>query len=264
MTGFTASWLAQREAADAKARAATPLPDVSAMRESVLRVIDLGAGTGNNLRYLASRFGGRQHWTLVDDDAALLASVKPPRMWSPLTVEALRLDLEHLQRIPLERCDLITASALLDLASRGWIGELAQLCADRMVPAGLFALNYDGRIAWTPEEPEDSWVSELFHRHMRRDKGLGIATGPDSATAAKEAFIAAGYGVRGCNSAWRLGDAERQLQNALLDGYEQVGREMAAGKAQDVAGWAERRRAHLVAGRSTLLVGHEDLLVNRG
>ncbi len=87
--GFSARWLQQREAFDARARdAAAPtlgLQHLQAWRAQrlagpapatpalpPLRVLDLACGTGANLRWLAPRLGGAQQWLAVDHDAALL------------------------------------------------------------------------------------------------------------------------------------------------------------------------------------------------
>jgi len=44
-----------------------------------LSVVDLGTGTGSNLRYLQPRLGAHQRWQLVDNDPALL-QVLPERL----------------------------------------------------------------------------------------------------------------------------------------------------------------------------------------
>ena len=71
---FTADWLALREPVDHRSRAADLVAPVAEWWGSRpgQRVLDLGSGTGSNLRYLAPRLPGEQAWTLVDRDAALL------------------------------------------------------------------------------------------------------------------------------------------------------------------------------------------------
>src|SRR3982074_3199734 len=77
MNEFSADWLALRDPADRAARSAA-LSQLVAERlagHHPVRVLDLGTGTGANLRFLAEQFAGPQHWTLVDRDAALLRQV---------------------------------------------------------------------------------------------------------------------------------------------------------------------------------------------
>ena len=74
MTGFSASWLALREPVDHRSRngaLAQRLASQFAERESI-RITDLGSGTGSNLRALVPILPAEQHWTLIDNDPALL------------------------------------------------------------------------------------------------------------------------------------------------------------------------------------------------
>ena len=75
MSGFSADWLAMREAADLRSR--SPLLIRAAARDlgglEAPRVCDLGAGTGAMRRALAPAFPSATRWVLVDDDAGLLA-----------------------------------------------------------------------------------------------------------------------------------------------------------------------------------------------
>ena len=54
MSGFSAEWLALREPIDARARAAELILPLSTWRANTgrIRVLDLAAGTGTNLRFL--------------------------------------------------------------------------------------------------------------------------------------------------------------------------------------------------------------------
>ncbi|MDJ0891981.1 MAG: class I SAM-dependent methyltransferase, partial [Gammaproteobacteria bacterium] len=77
MSGFSGEWLALREPVDDRSRSGTLVTRLSARApEGRLRVLDLGAGTGANLRYLAPRLGGEQEWLLVDHDSSLLGLVE--------------------------------------------------------------------------------------------------------------------------------------------------------------------------------------------
>jgi hypothetical protein len=77
MSGFEPRWLELREPADARARAEGAIDTLLRARAGVgpLGILDLGAGTGANLRYLAPRLGGRQQWLLLDRDRRLLDAI---------------------------------------------------------------------------------------------------------------------------------------------------------------------------------------------
>ena len=70
METFDADWLALREPVDHRSRAEALLAALcDAWRaRGWSRVLDLGSGTGSNLRYLTPRFPAGQAWVLVDHD----------------------------------------------------------------------------------------------------------------------------------------------------------------------------------------------------
>src|SRR5207344_2679470 len=80
-------WLAARAAADTSARAATVgtllLELINHLIETVdrrdgLEIIDLGAGTGANQRWLAPRLPLRQRWIHLDHDPVISRSIAMP------------------------------------------------------------------------------------------------------------------------------------------------------------------------------------------
>lgn len=269
MTGFAAEWLALREPADAAARSAALAARAAARLASRLTddarraVVDLGCGTGANLRYLAPRLGGAEDWWLVDDDPALLARCERQAsraVKSARSVRTARLDLATgLRSLALPTGALVTASALLDLVSASWLETLAERCAAASADV-LFALTYDGAVELLPREPEDERVRELVNRHQQRDKGFGPALGPAAAGHAAAIFEAAGYRVETARSDWRLGAEQGELQAALLAGWRSAAAEVEPEWGGRLEEWLRRRMAHVVGGRSALRVGHTDLL----
>jgi SAM-dependent methyltransferase len=265
-TSFSAGWLALREPADHAARS---LPLTRALAAALPAapptcVLDLGAGTGSNLRFLAARLGGEQRWLLVDRDAALLAHAAQHASGdeSAVHVEVRDVDLSTLAdpstRELFDGRALVTASALLDLVSEAWIRALVTRCRERGA-AVLFALSYDGRIHCAPEDVEDEMVRDLVNRHQRTDKGFGSALGPAATDAAARAFTGAGYQVRRERSDWTLTPEQGALQRELIEGWADAASLMAPERAAAIDGWRIRRLAHVDAERSRLTVGHEDL-----
>ena len=283
MGDFSGDWLSLREPADRAARSGPLTRAVGDRlgRDGPLRLLDLAAGTGANVRFLADRLAGEQSWLLVDDDASLLAQV-PRRMstWGAergyealrdaealvlrgegLTcrVATLRLDLAALDDGGMfEGRALVTASALLDLVSERWLRALADRCRRSAVTV-LFALTYDGRMHCAPEESEDDMVRDLVNLHQRTDKGFGEAAGPDATGGAERCFSALGYQVRREPSDWVLPPDARELQRQLIEGWARAAAAVAPAQAASIRSWRDRRLAHLAAGRSRLVVGHEDL-----
>ena len=252
MEAFSAEWLALREPADHVARATRLVTLVvnalASYSPPAVTVVDFGAGTGSNLRYLSRRLPFGQRWTLVDHDQRLLN--KATRDWElagdavphGVTVRARRVDLARLDesaftgaaagapQAPL----LVTASALLDLTSVDWLDRLAARCR-ALRALTLFALTYDGRITCEPPDPADEMVRALVNRHQQTDKGFGPAAGPDAVQAATDAFEREGYS--------RVPRAERlaagsRVANAAAAARERLG----PGRRGAVAGRCRRHR----------------------
>ncbi|MBI4266451.1 MAG: class I SAM-dependent methyltransferase [Acidobacteria bacterium] len=279
-----ARWLALREPADAAARAAgltCAIADAVASR-GPLRALDLATGTGSNIRYLMPHLGGEQRWLALDRSAALLERL-PSRMshWGEARgyrvthepgacvvrgsslecrIETRRLDLAVLDsEEAFDGRRLVTASALLDLVSERWLRALAERCR-AVGAAALFAITYNGRVACTPPDPDDPMVLERFNRHQRTDKGLGgPAAGPGAVEAGVGCFTDAGYRVRREPSDWTVEASETELQRELIDGWAGAASEIAPAAASAIARWRARRLAHVDAGRSRLVVGHDDV-----
>jgi hypothetical protein len=123
----------------------------------------------------------------------------------------------------------------------------------------LFALSYDGRIVCSPEDADDGTVVALLNEHQRTDKGFGPALGPDAASVAARVFEEAGYRVQLARSDWVLAPESRELQCQLIEGWAQAATEIAPERARAIDGWRDRRLAHVAAGWSEIIVGHEDL-----
>jgi hypothetical protein len=56
-----------------------------------------------------------------------------------------------------------------------------------------------------------------------------------------------------------LGPDARELQEQLIDGWAEAAIAVAPGRPSSIRSWRTRRLAHVAAGRSQLIVGHEDL-----
>lgn len=283
MSGFSAEWLMLREPYDAAARAATLIAELPPPGDGTRRsVVDLAAGTGANLRYLAPRLTGAQDWRLVDHDGRLLDAAAPAlRSWASelgATVESrgtqllvsarafeCRISLEKLDlasdlhALKLSTGDLVTCSALLDLVGDPWLRELADRCRSARA-AVAFALTYDGRMVATPADPLDEHALALFNRHQRRDKGFGPALGPAAAEAAIQIFGERGYAIAAESSDWRLGPEAAKLQKAILDGWIEAAVEIDPARRRELAAWHVRRCEHVRCERAALTVGHRDLV----
>lgn len=288
---FDDDWLDLREAVDHRSRAVAAL-ERQLPRRDRWRALDLGGGTGSNLRYLMPRLGGRQHWWLIDNDPRLLAAAgqrlvrwaadqgfacavdgatpgpSSPRRWTRIdiegadwqaTIEPRRIDLERPGFLSAlagddEAIDLVTASALLDLVSLDWLATLVDWCARQRV-AMLISLSYDGRVEWSPVLPDDVATVAALERDQRRDKGMGLALGSEAVSRLRARLAARGLREVAGASDWDLGASgpDAAIQRRLIGDWAALTEPAVASR------WQAARVALLEAGQSRLRVGHLDV-----
>ena len=273
MSGFALDWLDLREPVDHRSRNRKLAHALAAHFDGwrPITVVDLGCGTGSNLRATAPLLGAEQHWTLVDYDPRLLdAAVERLSAWATraehknnklvlskggkqITVRLRRADLARdLERVFTDKPDLVTASALFDLGSADFISEVA---AEVVRCRAVFytVLTYNGQQRWAPKHDADAAMASAFRAHQTRDKGFGDAAGPMAPALLSAAFDAAGYSVSEGDSAWRLEAGDETLIAALVPGFASAVRETELVPEAKMADWLKIQR-------TGALVGHTDTL----
>jgi len=272
MSAFSSDWLSLREPADMRSRNRDIANAVAAwfgLRDH-MRVLDLGAGTGSNLRATAALLCARQTWTLIDNDADLLDHARTTlRGWAdtaePASEDALLLKKGHAEiTVSFQKrdlalglgdlakdCDLVTASALFDLVSAPFIRDLARTLAQTRTPF-YAVLTYNGLQKWTPHRPADNPIAAAFNRHQMSDKGFGPAAGPMAPSLLADHFRLEGYGVLEGESPWRLDQRERILIAELQRGHAMAVLETGALDPKTVEAWVK-------VIRSAVEIGHTDI-----
>lgn len=288
MSGFSPDWLAQREPLDAAARDTGLAHDfAAAIADTPRRIIDLGAGTGANLRVLAPLIGGNQDWLLIDNDLALLiAQRREIARWAAqhgwgvseeatgaleLTVGPARwrvrsrqLDLQgSLEQVALQDCDGLTTTAFLDLVSLDWVDRLCRMLSRSPRPF-LATLSVDGQRHWQPAMTDDLRLHQAFEHHQRGDKGLGAALGIAAVDELTMRLDRLGFTVGIARSDWQIAGGHSALLGQMIDEALAVGCELEPGVASAFADWAARRHAQVATGALALTIGHRDLLALPG
>jgi SAM-dependent methyltransferase len=281
--GFSPDWLALREAADHRSRSTDLLDRVAGKLawKEVNRIVDLGSGTGSNLRATAPALSAQQEWTLVDYDFVLLeeaASVLTA--WADeakaigdqlvlikdgknIGVKFRIADLNtELESVLSGAPDLVTASALFDLISEPWMKRFASAIA---AEGSLFytVLTYDGRDEFVPEHPFDHAVTRAFGMHQRRDKGFGPAAGPRAASTLVRVMRDAGYQVDTADSPWVLKPKDIALKTELLKGMHGAVMETGLVPDNSVDDWLFWRSAMGDQKGSRLITGHTDIFAHK-
>jgi hypothetical protein len=271
MGDFSADWLRLREPADHRSRntalahaLATYLKD----RKSI-RIADLGAGLGSNLRALAPVLPLEQHWTLLDRDAELLKAAGDeidrrksalPRGLAHIGFATRIVDIAvDVEAIFDDKPDLITAAALFDLVSSSWIERLAEAITRRKIPF-YATLTYDGCDTGIPPHALDTVIIGALHTHQHRDKGFGPAAGPNAVSVLQKAFAKRGYDVRTAPSPWHLDARDSDMLTMLGNGVVEAVSETGLVAPADIAKWKE---SHMPGGKwrdVRWTVGHSDIL----
>ncbi len=275
MNDFSPDWLKLRESADVRARNRDVADVVSArfaLRDQA-SVVDLGCGTGSNLRATAQLLPARQSWTLVDHDRALLAAAQRElTAWADraelvdpaetptagvgylphaleltkgslaIAVRFRELDLaRELESALSEPVDMVTASALFDLVSEDFIRALAR----SVTKAGATfytVMTCNGVQRWSPHRPADNQIQSAFQQHQMGDKGFGPAAGPLAASILAEEFRLSGYLITEGESPWRLGRNDRMLINEMVRGHAMAASETGLVDAKTIENWVKVQR----------------------
>lgn len=280
---FSADWLSLRESVDASSRSQALVEALASWLSedkwraeacSPITLADLGCGRGSNSQFLAPRLQHAQRWMLIDHDLALLneaysrTSQLNTGKGEPLQVETHCVSLKQLDHPALTHCDVVTASALIDLVSQEWIDALAAQCAKHR-QALLITLSITGEWYFTnaQQQPlndlDDRWVCELFNAHQSQDKGLGGALGGAAHSALAKAMAGHGYRVNEAETPWRLAagkPAQYPLMCALIEGWASAANEQAPEAALRIALWRDQRLGQVAKGEIGIWVGHRDLL----
>lgn len=283
---FDLGWLRLREPLDEAARAVELTWAFGRRLPRHPQLIDLGSGSGSNLRHLAQRIGrAEQDWVLFEKDMKLLskapgeiarwaarsghAVTEERRAFSIRSDElAVRAEMRvydlsrDLSGLGLNARDGVTASALLDLVSAAWMDRFADELASAGYPLVLLALTIDGRVAFEAADGDDRFVMDLIDAHMASDKGFGPALGGSAPAAAASALQRVGYRVETARADWRVGPRQKAAHLALLAGYEGAAVEQDPAARDRIQAWAGRRRALAEAGGG-MTVGHVDILAYR-
>ncbi len=258
MSGFSTQWLDAREPVDHAARNGEILSAILNYfsDKNLLRITDIGCGTGSTLRALKPLMSSKLEWHLIDNDDALLASARQAAGGDKILFSSGDLS-QSLNLVFDQQPSLITTSAFLDLVSHNWLEYLCREVTQRNIPF-YAALSYDGRNICQPPHIHDEAVLTAFNQHQKRDKGFGPALGPAAADTAVSLFEDAGYLVTTGPSDW-IGDSNHPVfQQMLLEGWHAAASEIEPENGKLFDNWLADRKKLISTGNSTIKVGHLD------
>lgn len=263
MSSFSIAWLDLREPADFAARDKNLVQialDWLGQKNDPISpdriLVDLGSGTGSTVRALTKLGASSFVWRLVDLDGKLLNEALK-RHGKQLLIEDYQADLTVVNELPLTGANIVTASALFDLASTDFCDALIARIDTRKT-VFYAALNYDGTTQWSPAHPLDDTVLAAFNQDQLRDKGFGPALGPTATDYLKLKLESAGYQVQIAPSPWQLTGEQQSLVENLIEGIAKAVAKNYGIDANALQDWKTFRLQHAASG--SCVIGHWDLL----
>lgn len=282
MGKFSAHWLSLREPIDHASRnrdvESAMVHDMrtrASAEKRHLRLLDLGCGSGSNLRAIAPLLGVDQHWTLVDYDSDLLLHARTQLCdWADEIVhqtnnelvfyyQGMQIDVQFeihdlnqsIESVLDRDVDLVTAAALFDLVSASW---LSRFCRHLRSPF-YTVLTFNGQMAWEPAHALDTLVVRAFGQHQAGDKGLGgSALGPRASDDLIDALAKAGWQVGVADSPWRVTQTDSDFYSLLMQGISAAAQETGLVSPSQAQAWLSYH-----GDSRCCTIGHTDLYATK-
>ncbi len=281
---FDPNWLETRYRFDSSARKNSTekkmLDHFSSLAN--INIVDIGAGTGNNVRYYASFLPQNQNWLLLDSDSdlnsqslVLLSQWAKKNHWSyQLSENELRFQvatktvtvktklgslLELNKLVDLAKVNLITANAVFDLfSSLQWKNFLSQL-----IPFSLpllATLNYSEMNFFPFCEINQKYI-DIYNQHMTRKQKFGKAMGPDCAEQMSHVLTQYNYSTITGQSNWVINTKENFMLHFLIGFMEKSVEEMISAPLEKKAfqQWVIKKRKEIEESRLEAKVHHIDI-----
>lgn len=284
---FDPKWLQERYRFDAAAR--NKELEWEAIHQFAflehLQIVDLGSGTGANVRYYLEQFPQNQTWYCVEEDGMLrevfwqnmleLAhadgyqpeqegdSLKMTKSGHWVEIHFVQGNLMELDKlVDLLRTDLILANAVFDLFSADQFAELIHVISHHSLSM-LFSLNYEG-MAFFPQEEKDDFFIRQYNAHMQRPQDFGHGMGPDASQVMKEALNKKLGHVKRGQSIWEIAQEDTEMLRFLLGFFEDALVDWWENEAEKTAfnNWLEDKKAMLESGKLSAHVYHQDILAS--
>ena len=296
MSDFIAAdydWLLLRYAADKRSRGQGLLKQLQTLLadKGEITVLDIGAGSGANLAFLAPRLNvSEQRWHLVDRDTQLTSKVSGA-LQALSKVDDIQLESNNTElrfssgvatytastedfldvdsSIYQQAWDVVTANAVFDLLTIDQLRRFFILAKTHWThnPWMYFTINLDSQMSFDPMMPEDEEVVRLFHLHMQRPQSFGCSLGNDSAILLNNIAKEVGFEVDLERSDWVATPQEEAFIHANLDFVESAVTEvLQTGISSDLTlesfkDWLLQRRDQTQRSQLSLTVEHQDFLL---
>ena len=278
-------WLAHRFAYDAQARH----PEIEhkflaffEQHQTALKAVDVGSGTGANVRYYFDRIPHAQEWTLIEQSSGLLDECRRTLVafaqehdydWQSqgniflltdaektATITLVQGSIAHIEQlIDLTQTDVVTANAVFDLLSFEQFDTLVSTLAKHDVCL-LATLNYY-ETSLLPFSEQDHRFIGWYHMHMKRPQPMGIAMGPDCSEEMLDLLAQHHMMIEQESSQWHLKRCDITMHRYLLHFVEHAVAELSLSSEEqrDFATWLVDKKELCRRRELEIIIDHSDI-----
>ena len=281
-TAYYLYWLDERYRFDAVARNPTIEQKFlhSLPSKDTISLVDVGAGSGANGRYLMEKIPANQQWVLIEQNPdfskaslqVLQQHARHQGYTSFLEQDTLTLQtptktiqvnakqgslLEIENMTDLSHTDAVVANAVFDLFTPHQFDTFVSTIA-RYQLIFLSTLNYEN-MHFSPNTPQDEKMIALYHAHMLRPQTVGTAMGPDCIPQISEILKKYRYAVDTGSSIWNIHSKDEKMMQYLLNFMESSITELPPSPedALLLQQWVKQKEE---AADFTLTIEHQDIL----
>ena len=281
-----AQWLAHRFACDAEARhdeIEHKFLDFFRQHQTSLKIVDIGSGTGANVRYYFDKIPHAQEWTLIEQSTYLLEECRHSLSafaqehnysWQAqgdaflltdteektATIKLVPGRLEHIEQLTdLPHTDVVTANAVFDLLSFEQFDALVSTLARHDVCL-LATLNYY-ETSFLPFSDQDHRFTHWYHMHMKRPQPMGIAMGPDCSAEMLDLLAQHHMMIEQEGSQWHLKKCDLTMHRYILHFMKQAISELSLSQEEqrDFNAWLDRKKELCRQRELEIIIDHSDI-----
>ncbi len=266
MSGFDFEWLNTRFAFDQQSLNGELMNKVvSDMNNlnSLIKIVDLGAGTGSGFFHLFPKFSLPQQWTFIEKDKNLLQPTeerlqefcqrnnfkfnkiknKKYEIISEDKFCAIEIVNQSIQNAVKNNLflgnNLITAFALFDLFTKEELINFVQKISPLKIPL-YFVLNFSA-MEFFPSTENNEYYSKQYEGHMQREKQEGRSLGKEAVNWLPKLFKKQNWEVVSRKGKWQIDKNENKMMwNFKLNFMKNALEEMPLEKTK-LKAWLEEK-----------------------
>ena len=260
MHAFNNNWLFERERIDNLSKNKTLINklDNSLKKFNNINIIDLGARTGSNFRYLSKKIKLKnQYWSLIDISQKSLNEVKKNLTKNQKFINLKLINkniIRDIKKFEFNKFYLVTGSAFLDIMPLNWFKSFHEKNINTKLV--YFSINYDGFFQFFPKHDLDLEILNLFNNdQVSKKNNQNKAVGPNC-TSIINKFFNKSHKTYSLQSNWSVQN-NINFQLLFLAFCENI---IKKNNKLKYSNWIEFRKNKIKNNKSKLIVHNKDFL----